>query len=125
MVSGSACFIVAGALIRTTDERALMRLDVLIWLFDKKSKVTSFPLAAACGLPLNNRRGHGQLSTIVCQPLVEFFGRFAVNGLLWRGQPPDARQRKKSRRESREPDSNRRPRGYEPRELPGCSIPGC
>ena len=23
----------------------------------------------------------------------------------------------------REPDSNRRPRGYEPRELPGCSIP--
>lgn len=26
-------------------------------------------------------------------------------------------------RELREPDSNRRPRGYEPRELPGCSIP--
>ena len=25
----------------------------------------------------------------------------------------------------REPDSNRRPRGYEPRELPGCSIPRC
>ena len=25
----------------------------------------------------------------------------------------------------REPDSNRRPRGYEPRELPGCSTPRC
>ena len=25
--------------------------------------------------------------------------------------------------ELREPDLNRRPRGYEPRELPGCSIP--
>jgi hypothetical protein len=26
-------------------------------------------------------------------------------------------------RKLREPDLNRRPRGYEPRELPGCSIP--
>ena len=31
---------------------------------------------------------------------------FATGGFKWRG-----------------PDSNRRPRGYEPRELPGCSTP--
>jgi hypothetical protein len=48
------------------------------------------------------------------------FCLFAKRGLLritYCGQFPNQTEK------LREPDLNRRPRGYEPRELPGCSIP--
>ena len=56
---------------------------------------------------------------------------FAGNGISRPVSPPAHEKTPRSRHFAtvglkwREPDSNRRPRGYEPRELPGCSIPRC
>ena len=56
-----------------------------------------------CGVFLAERTCGAHLRSATENPTV---ANFATVGLKWRGQ-----------------DSNLRPRGYEPRELPGCSTP--